>query len=137
MKFKIIGIIFIIPVSIPGTLKNFFKIRMGSMKKVFLILLIASMLIGLFKVVNAVKKVIIWCWDPNFNVAIMEEVSNRYQKLHPDVEFEVVSMAKADVEQKLNTILASGVKRGFPEIVLMKITMHKIICNLIQVHLLI
>jgi len=50
----------------------------------------------------------------------MEEVSNRYQKLHPDVEFEVVSMAKADVEQKLNTILASGVKRGLPEIVLIE-----------------
>lgn len=90
------------------------------MKRLILMMLILVLLIGLLGVVNAAKKVTIWCWDPNFNVAIMEEAASRYQKLHPDVEFEVVSMAKADVEQKLNTILASGVKKGLPEIVLIE-----------------
>jgi len=66
------------------------------------------------------KTITIWAWDPNFNIAIMQEAAARYQKINPDVEFEIVSMAKADVEQKLNTILASGVKTALPEIVLIE-----------------
>jgi len=65
-------------------------------------------------------KITIWAWDPNFNIAIMQEAANRYMKINPNVEFDIVSMAKADVEQKLNTILASGVKTGLPEIVLIE-----------------
>jgi len=65
-------------------------------------------------------KITIWAWDPNFNIAIMQEAANRYMKINPNVEFDIVSMAKADVEQKLNTILASGVKTGLPEIVLVE-----------------
>jgi len=62
----------------------------------------------------------IWAWDPNFNIAIMQEAAARYQKINPNVQFDIVSMAKADVEQKLNTILASGVKTALPEIVLIE-----------------
>ena len=50
------------------------------------------------------KEITIWCWDPNFNVAIMKEAGARYSKTHPDVTFNVVDLAKADVEQKLQTI---------------------------------
>jgi len=50
----------------------------------------------------------------------MQEAAARYQKINPNVEFDIVSMAKADVEQKLNTILASGVKTALPEIVLIE-----------------
>ncbi|HCF38600.1 MAG TPA: ABC transporter substrate-binding protein [Thermosipho africanus] len=86
------------------------------MRKVLFVLLILSVLVSL----GVAAKVTIWCWDPNFNVAIMQEAAERYKAMHPDVEFEIVSMAKADVEQKLNTILASGVKKGLPEIVLIE-----------------
>ncbi|WAM36416.1 ABC transporter substrate-binding protein [Caldicellulosiruptor acetigenus] len=65
-------------------------------------------------------KITIWAWDPNFNIAIMNEASNRYKKINPKVKFEIANMAKADVEQKLNTVLASGVKTGLPEIVLIE-----------------
>jgi lactose/L-arabinose transport system substrate-binding protein len=65
-------------------------------------------------------KITIWAWDPNFNIAIMNEAKARYQKDNPGVEIEVVEMAKADLEQKLHTNLASGVKEGLPDIVLIE-----------------
>lgn len=65
-------------------------------------------------------KITIWAWDPNFNVAIMNEAKTRYQKDNPKVEIEVVDLAKADLEQKLHTNLASGVKEGLPDVVLIE-----------------
>jgi lactose/L-arabinose transport system substrate-binding protein len=66
------------------------------------------------------KQITIWCWDPNFNVAIMKEAGSRYTKAHPDVTFNVVDFAKADVEQKLQTGLSSGAGAGLPDIVLIE-----------------
>ena len=54
------------------------------------------------------KDITVWCWDPNFNVAIMKEAGERYAKTHPDVHINVVDFAKADVEQKLQTGLSAG-----------------------------
>jgi lactose/L-arabinose transport system substrate-binding protein len=65
-------------------------------------------------------KITIWAWDPNFNIAIMNEAKARYTKDNPKVEIEIVDMAKADLEQKLHTMLASGVKEGLPDIVLIE-----------------
>ncbi|TRL42713.1 ABC transporter substrate-binding protein [Rhizobium straminoryzae] len=65
-------------------------------------------------------EITIWCWDPNFNVAIMREAGQRYTKTHPDVTFNVVDFAKADVEQKLQTALASGTTSALPDIVLIE-----------------
>ena len=79
------------------------------MKKIFVVLMLSVLLLGLVGVASAAElsgKITIWCWDPNFNVAIMEEAATRYNKINPNAEIEIVSMAKADVEQKLNTILA-------------------------------
>lgn len=93
------------------------------MKRFLSVLVLLVFMVGLGITANAADssgKITIWCWDPNFNVAIMEEAAERYSKANPNVEFEIVSMAKADVEQKLNTILASGVKKGLPEIVLIE-----------------
>ena len=66
------------------------------------------------------KEITIWCWDPNFNVAIMKEAGERYTKMHPDVTFNVVDFAKADVEQKLQTSLSSGTTDALPDIVLIE-----------------
>ena len=93
------------------------------MKKILMTLILMVLLLGLVGSANAAElsgKITIWCWDPNFNVAIMEEAAARYNKINPNVKIEIVSMAKADVEQKLNTILASGVKKDLPEIVLIE-----------------
>jgi lactose/L-arabinose transport system substrate-binding protein len=65
-------------------------------------------------------KLTIWAWDPNFNIAVMKEAKARYQKINPQAEVNIVEMAKADVEQKLHTVLASGVKEGLPDIVLIE-----------------
>ena len=66
------------------------------------------------------QKITIWAWDPNYNIPIMNEAKSIYVKDHPNVQIDVVEMAKADVEQKLNTVLASGSKEGLPDIVLIE-----------------
>ncbi|OLP57705.1 ABC transporter substrate-binding protein [Xaviernesmea oryzae] len=62
----------------------------------------------------------VWCWDPNFNVAIMKEAGERYAKDHPDTKVTVIDFAKSDVEQKLQTALSSGTADGLPDIVLIE-----------------
>ncbi|MGO4441223.1 ABC transporter substrate-binding protein [Rhizobium sp. RAF56] len=76
--------------------------------------------VSLFAVSAAqAKQLTIWCWDPNFNVAIMKEAGARYTKAHPDTTFNIVDFAKADVEQKLQTGLSAG-GTGLPDIVLIE-----------------
>lgn len=65
-------------------------------------------------------KITVWAWDPNFNISIMNEAADRYIAANPGVEVEVVEMAKADVEQKLHTTLASQTTEGLPDIVLIE-----------------
>lgn len=65
-------------------------------------------------------KLTVWAWDPNFNVAIMNEAAKRYEEKNPDVDIEVVEMAKADVEQNLHTTLAAQTKEGLPDVVLIE-----------------
>lgn len=66
------------------------------------------------------KKITIWAWDPNFNIAIMEKAKEIYKKDNADVEIEIVDFAKEDLEQKLHTNLASGMTEGLPDIVLIE-----------------
>lgn len=66
------------------------------------------------------QKLTIWAWDPKFNIAVMEEAKARFTANNPNVEIEVVDMAKADVEQKLLINLSSGVVDGLPDIVLVE-----------------
>lgn len=76
---------------------------------------------GLFSATAAsAKEVTVWAWDPNFNIAIMKEAGARYTAKHPDVTFKIVDMAKADLEQKLQTQLASGSTKSLPDIVLVE-----------------
>ncbi|RYE88565.1 MAG: extracellular solute-binding protein [Hyphomicrobiales bacterium] len=65
-------------------------------------------------------EVTVWCWDPNFNGATMKEAAARYTAQHPDVTFNIVDFAKADLEQKLQAQLASGTTDGLPDIVLIE-----------------
>jgi len=66
------------------------------------------------------KEITVWCWDPNFNVAIMKEAAARYGKTHPDVTVNIVDLNKGDVEQKLQTALASNATDALPDIVLIE-----------------
>lgn len=65
-------------------------------------------------------EITIWCWDPNFNVAIMKEAGARYTANHPETTINIVDFAKADVEQKLQTALSSGTSDALPDIVLIE-----------------
>lgn len=66
------------------------------------------------------ETITVWAWDPNFNIAIMNEAKAVYEKENPNVNIEVIDFAKADVEQKLHTLLASGSTKDLPEIVLVE-----------------
>lgn len=66
------------------------------------------------------EKLTVWAWDPNFNIAIMNEAKARYAAINPNVTIDVVDMAKADVEQKLLINLSSGTTEGLPDIVLIE-----------------
>ena len=59
-----------------------------------------------------------WCWDPSFNGAALQQAEAIYKKENPNVTLNIVDMGKIDLEQKLNTNLASGVTNGLPDIVL-------------------
>jgi ABC-type sugar transport system, periplasmic component len=66
------------------------------------------------------KTITIWAWDDNFNVKAANLAKALYAKDHPDVTVNVVSMAQADIVQKLNTALSSGTYNGLPNIVLIE-----------------
>ena len=40
-------------------------------------------------------EITIWCWDPNFNVAIMKEAGARYTAKHPGTTFNATQAEKA------------------------------------------
>lgn len=61
-----------------------------------------------------------WAWDPNFNIAALEEAKKTYEEAHPNVDLEIVEMGQNDVVQKLNAGLSSGSTDGLPNIVLIE-----------------
>jgi len=99
--------------------------EIASMKKsVIILLVLLALMTPLFAAGSSEAKeagpIKIWAWDPNFNISIMNEAISRYQAKHPEATFEVVELAKADVEQKLHTNLASKTTQGLPDIVLIE-----------------
>lgn len=66
------------------------------------------------------EKVTIWAWDPNFNIAVMNEAKAIYEKENENVEIEVVDYSREDIEQKLHTLLTAGTKDDLPEVVLIE-----------------
>ena len=62
----------------------------------------------------------VWCWDPNFNGATMEEAARRFQEANPDFELKLTMFDRDDLEQKLQAQFAAGVTDGLPDIVLIE-----------------
>ena len=90
------------------------------LRKKSAILLAATIGLACFSQSVLAKDLTVWAWDPNFNVAIMNEAAQKYEATHKDVHVKVVDFAKADIEQKLHTMLASGVTKALPDIVLIE-----------------
>lgn len=66
------------------------------------------------------KSITVWAWDDTFNIKAANMAKEKYEKNHPDVKVNVVSMAQDDVVQKLNTSLSSGTYDGLPNVVLIE-----------------
>jgi lactose/L-arabinose transport system substrate-binding protein len=84
-------------------------------------LAVALASVSMFSVTAAsAAEVLVWCWDPNFNGATMEQAFARYQAENPDHTIRVEIFDKAAMEQKLQAQLASGTTEGLPDIVLIE-----------------
>lgn len=66
------------------------------------------------------NEITVWAWDPNYNIVALNEAKRIYNEANPEVNINIVEMAKADIEQKLTTVLASGDSEGLPDIVLVE-----------------
>ena len=64
-----------------------------SMKGPYYALVGASLLLSSSAMAGEIT---VWCWDPNFNGAIMQEAGARYTAKHPGTTIKVVDFAKGD-----------------------------------------
>lgn len=62
----------------------------------------------------------VWTWDPNFNIAAMEEAEKIYQKDHPDFSLNIVETPWDDLQTKLTTLAQSQQTDQLPDIFLIQ-----------------
>jgi len=91
---------------------------MTTKNKITTLLLSTSLSLASYAI--AAEELTVWAWDPNFNVAAMNEAASRYQQTHADFSLTVMDSGKEDIEQKLHTMLASGITNSLPDIVLIE-----------------
>jgi lactose/L-arabinose transport system substrate-binding protein len=69
---------------------------------------------------NSPVELLVWCWDPTFNVYAMNEAARIYRETNHNVTITVVETAWADIQQKLLTALSANQRESLPDIVLMQ-----------------
>jgi lactose/L-arabinose transport system substrate-binding protein len=67
---------------------------------------------------NAPVQLLVWCWDPNFNVFAMREAEKIYRRDNPNVSLDVQDIT--EIEQKLLTALSANDTSTLPDIILMQ-----------------
>lgn len=66
-------------------------------------------------------KLVVWTWDPAFNIPSIEEAGKIYkEQVDPEFELEVVETLSEDCETKLQTAAEAGNFSTLPDIVLMQ-----------------
>ena len=65
---------------------------------------------------NAPVTLVVWCWDPNFNVFAMREAEKIYQRIRPNVRLEIHDVTS--IEERLITALVANETRSLPDIIL-------------------
>ncbi|WP_316859487.1 extracellular solute-binding protein [uncultured Cohaesibacter sp.] len=90
------------------------------LKKISYLLAASVAAIGASVSYSQAGEVTVWAWDPNFNIAIMKEAAERYQKSHPETTFNIVDFSQDDLKQKLQVALASGASGVLPDITLIE-----------------
>lgn len=61
---------------------------------------------------------VVWCWDPAFNIYAMEEAEKIYQQKNPNFSLDIREVPWADVQTQLITIATSGDLSLLPDIFL-------------------
>lgn len=66
--------------------------------------------------------IVVWAWDPNFNIRALEIAADAYASLNPDSATHLIieESAQDDIVQRLNIMLASGITTDLPNIVLIE-----------------
>ena len=62
----------------------------------------------------------VWTWDPNFNIAAMQEAEKIYQQDHPDFSLNIVETPWDDLQTKLTTLAQSQQTKELPDIFLIQ-----------------
>ena len=65
---------------------------------------------------NAPVKLLVWCWDPNFNVYAMLEAEKIYRRTKPNVSLDVQDIT--NIEEKVITALSANDMSAMPDIIL-------------------
>ena len=69
---------------------------------------------------------VVWCWDPAFNINAMLEAEAIFQQINPDFRLEIVETPWATMETALVTAASSGNLDALPDIMLVQdTTFHK------------
>lgn len=91
------------------------------MKKIsFLLFMFIVVLAGCgSKEVESDGVLTIWSWDPNGNIPILQNASDIYTSINPDVQIDIVEQPN-DADQVLHTSLASNTTEGLPDIVMLE-----------------
>ena len=66
------------------------------------------------------KDLVVWCWDPAFNIFSMEEAAKIYTADHADVTITVEEVPWEDIQTRLTTAATSGDLSTLPDIFLMQ-----------------
>ncbi|MFP3155259.1 extracellular solute-binding protein [Lachnospiraceae bacterium ZAX-1] len=64
------------------------------------------------------ETLVVWCWDPSFNIYAIQEAEKIYQKDHPNFKLDVVEVGNSDIEAQLQTVVTSGALDELPDIFL-------------------
>jgi len=95
------------------------------MKKAWILALTVLLLAGSFASCDRApardpNTLIVWCWDPNFNILAMNEAGRIFQRDNPDFVLDVVETPWDELQTSLITAFAAGTTAHLPDIILMQ-----------------
>jgi lactose/L-arabinose transport system substrate-binding protein len=67
-----------------------------------------------------VDEIVIWAWDPAFNIAALNIALEYFEAVHPDVAVDIVETGQDEITQQMNVAFAAGTMVGMPNIVLIE-----------------
>ena len=95
------------------------------MKKTWILALMVLLLAGAFASCDRApardpNTLVVWCWDPNFNILAMNEAGRIFQRDNPDFVLDVVETPWDELQTSLITAFAAGTTAHLPDIILMQ-----------------